>query len=111
MGIPDGVSQESISMDDQLGDEGATFSKKFDTAGSYAYYCEPHRGAGMNANLIHLTAAVVRTFARACRRLLARSANQIACAHTSCCSKERRMWEGAESKMPLLLRALAKVSL
>jgi len=50
--IPSGVSQESISMDGQLGDEGETFTKKFDTAGSYAYYCEPHRGAGMNANLI-----------------------------------------------------------
>jgi len=50
--IPAGVSQESISMDDQLGDEGATFTKKFDTAGSYSYYCEPHRGAGMQATLI-----------------------------------------------------------
>merc|ERR1712100_905433 len=45
--IPSGVSQESISMDDQLGEEGETFSKKFDTAGSYSYYCEPHRGVGM----------------------------------------------------------------
>merc|ERR1719263_1248038 len=50
--IPAGVDVESISMDDQLGDEGATFSKKFDKAGTYAYFCEPHRGAGMNANLI-----------------------------------------------------------
>merc|ERR1719305_988772 len=50
--IPSGVSQEAISMDDQLGDEGATFSKKFDVAGSYAYYCEPHRGAGMNGALV-----------------------------------------------------------
>merc|ERR1712054_536646 len=50
--IPDGVSQESISMDDQLGDEGATFTKKFDTAGSYSYYCEPHRGAGMKGELV-----------------------------------------------------------
>jgi len=50
--IPAGVSQESISMDGQIGDEGETFSKKFDVAGSYAYYCEPHRGAGMNAALI-----------------------------------------------------------
>jgi plastocyanin len=50
--IPSGVSADSISMDDQLGDEGATFTKKFDTAGSYSYYCEPHRGAGMNGNLI-----------------------------------------------------------
>merc|ERR1719324_2096249 len=37
--IPSGVSADSISMDDQLGDEGATFTKKFDTAGSYSYYC------------------------------------------------------------------------
>merc|ERR1719263_824492 len=50
--IPSGVSAEDISMDDQPGDEGATFSKKFDKAGTYAYFCEPHRGAGMNANLI-----------------------------------------------------------
>jgi plastocyanin len=50
--IPDGVDQGAISMDGQLGDEGETFSKKFDTAGTYSYYCEPHRGAGMNAQLI-----------------------------------------------------------
>merc|ERR1719502_2193191 len=50
--VPSGVSQEAISMDGQLGDEGATYSKKFDVAGKYSYYCEPHRGAGMNANLI-----------------------------------------------------------
>merc|ERR1719199_988858 len=50
--IPSGVDAEKISMDDQLGDEGATFSMKFDTAGTYAYYCQPHRGAGMNAELI-----------------------------------------------------------
>ena len=49
--IPAGVSAESISMDDQLGDEGDTYSKKFEVAGSYSYYCEPHRGAGMNAVL------------------------------------------------------------
>ena len=46
--IPSGVDQASISMDDQLGDEGATYSVKLDTAGEYKYYCEPHRGAGMN---------------------------------------------------------------
>lgn len=49
--IPSGVSQESISMDDQLGEEGDTYSKKFDVAGTYGYYCEPHRGAGMNGVL------------------------------------------------------------
>ena len=50
--IPSGVDQEKISMDGQLGDEGETFSMKFDVAGTYSYYCEPHRGAGMNAQLI-----------------------------------------------------------
>lgn len=51
--IPAGVDQEKISMIDgeQLGEEGETFSRSFDTAGDYAYYCEPHRGAGMNAML------------------------------------------------------------
>ena len=51
-GVPSGVDAEAISMDDQLGDEGATYSKKFDVAGKYDYFCEPHRGAGMNAVLI-----------------------------------------------------------
>ena len=36
----------------QLGEEGETFSMKFETKGTYSYYCEPHRGAGMNAQLI-----------------------------------------------------------
>jgi len=50
--IPGGVSQEAISMDEQLGEEGDTFVKKFDVAGNYDYYCEPHRGAGMNGALL-----------------------------------------------------------
>ena len=50
--IPDGVSQEAISMDTQLGEEGETFSMKFDKAGTYEYYCEPHRGAGMMGTLV-----------------------------------------------------------
>lgn len=49
--IPEGVDQEKISMDDQLGEEGDTFEMKFDTAGTYEYYCEPHRGAGMQGKL------------------------------------------------------------
>merc|ERR1712176_1449529 len=50
--IPSGVDQESISMDDQLGEEGDTYSMKFTTTGTYEYYCEPHRGAGVNAVLV-----------------------------------------------------------
>jgi plastocyanin len=50
--LPDGVDAGSISMDDQLADEGATYTKKFEVAGTYGYYCEPHRGAGMAATMI-----------------------------------------------------------
>jgi len=50
--IPAGVDVESISMEDQLGEPGDTYSKKFDVAGDYAYFCEPHRGAGMNGKLV-----------------------------------------------------------
>jgi len=50
--IPKGVSQEAISMEDQLGEEGETFTMKFEEPGDYAFYCEPHRGAGMNGMLI-----------------------------------------------------------
>lgn len=50
--IPAGVDQEAISMSDQLGEEGDTFSMKFEKVGSYDYYCEPHRGAGMQAKLV-----------------------------------------------------------
>jgi plastocyanin len=49
--IPSGVNVDSISMDSQLGEEGEKFSMKFDTPGDYAYFCEPHRGAGMNGAL------------------------------------------------------------
>merc|ERR1711937_841783 len=44
--VPSGFDAEANSMEDQLGDEGATYSLKFDVAGSYAYFCEPHRSAG-----------------------------------------------------------------
>lgn len=50
--IPEGVDQEAISMSDQIGDEGDEYVMKFDTAGTYSYYCEPHRGAGMQGTLI-----------------------------------------------------------
>jgi plastocyanin len=49
--VPSGVNAEKLSMDDQLGEPGETYTQKFDTAGSYSYYCQPHRGAGMNAVL------------------------------------------------------------
>merc|ERR1719335_1339795 len=37
--IPKGVDAEALSMEDQLGDEGETYTKKFDVAGTYGYFC------------------------------------------------------------------------
>jgi len=39
-------------MEDQLGEEGDSFTMAFSVAGTYEYFCEPHRGAGMNGVLI-----------------------------------------------------------
>ena len=50
--VPAGVKVEDISMDGQIGEEGDTYVQKFDVAGKYAYFCEPHRSAGMNGELI-----------------------------------------------------------
>jgi len=50
--IPAGVSQEAISQYDQMGEEDESFTMKFDSTGDYAFYCEPHRGAGMNGMLV-----------------------------------------------------------
>jgi len=49
--VPSGVDSDKISMEEQLGDEGETYTLKFDVPGNYEYYCEPHAGAGMKANL------------------------------------------------------------
>jgi len=35
-----------------MGEEEESFTMKFETKGDYAYYCEPHRGAGMNGMLV-----------------------------------------------------------
>jgi len=50
--IPSGVDHEKISMYDQMGEEDESFTMTFDTTGSYNYYCEPHRGAGMAGVLV-----------------------------------------------------------
>ena len=51
-GLPKGVDKDDISMDGLLRDQGDTYDKKFDTPGTYNYYCEPHVGGGMIATLI-----------------------------------------------------------
>ena len=50
--VPDGVDAEALSHSDNIGDEGEKVTTKFTKAGTYGYYCEPHRGAGMNGTVI-----------------------------------------------------------
>jgi plastocyanin len=49
--VPSGVNADSISQAELLGEEGQKFTRKFDVAGAYSYYCEPHGGAGMLGEL------------------------------------------------------------
>merc|ERR1711948_101766 len=48
--VPVGADADSLGCQ-LLGDEGATYTQKFDVAGDYAYYCTPHGGAGMAGQL------------------------------------------------------------
>ena len=50
--VPDGVDAEALSHSDNVGEEGEKVTTKFTKAGTYGYYCEPHRGAGMNGTVI-----------------------------------------------------------
>jgi plastocyanin len=50
--VPSGVDAEKLSTPDQLGEEGQKHTAKFEKAGTYEYYCEPHRGAGMAGSVI-----------------------------------------------------------
>jgi plastocyanin len=50
--VPDGVNAESLSREDYLNAPGETYEVKFDKAGTYGYYCEPHRGAGMQGKIV-----------------------------------------------------------
>jgi plastocyanin len=50
--VPSGVNAESLGHEDYLNAPGETHTTKFDTAGEYTYYCEPHQGAGMQGKVI-----------------------------------------------------------
>ena len=49
---PSGVNVDSLSHEDLLNAPGETATSKFDVAGTYSYYCEPHQGAGMTGKII-----------------------------------------------------------
>jgi plastocyanin len=48
---PDGADLAAINHEDMVGNEGQKVTSTFKTKGKYAYYCEPHRGAGMNGTV------------------------------------------------------------
>eukprot|EP00747_Dinoflagellata_sp_TGD_P154440 gnl/TRDRNA2_/TRDRNA2_177501_c0_seq13.p1 gnl/TRDRNA2_/TRDRNA2_177501_c0~~gnl/TRDRNA2_/TRDRNA2_177501_c0_seq13.p1 ORF type:complete len:181 (+),score=40.86 gnl/TRDRNA2_/TRDRNA2_177501_c0_seq13:62-604(+) len=50
--VPEGVNAESLSREDYLNAPGETYKVKFDKAGEYGYYCEPHQGAGMKGKIV-----------------------------------------------------------
>jgi len=50
--VPEGVNAEAISKEDYLNAPGETHSVKFEKAGTYGYYCQPHQGAGMKGKII-----------------------------------------------------------
>ncbi len=45
--VPEGVSATAISHKALVFAPGESFSATLDKPGTYTYYCEPHRGAGM----------------------------------------------------------------
>ena len=50
--VPAGVNAEALSHEDYLNAPGETVTTKFEKAGTYGYYCEPHRGAGMTGKIV-----------------------------------------------------------
>jgi len=50
--VPAGVNVDAISHEDYLNGPGEKVTNKFDTPGTYGYYCEPHQGAGMAGTII-----------------------------------------------------------
>ncbi|KAG8094200.1 hypothetical protein GUJ93_ZPchr0012g21205 [Zizania palustris] len=45
--VPGGVDASKISQEEYLNSPGETFSITLTVPGTYAFYCEPHAGAGM----------------------------------------------------------------
>merc|ERR1712224_42046 len=50
--VPEGVNAEKLSREDYLNAPGEQYTVKFEKAGEYGYYCEPHQGAGMKGKVV-----------------------------------------------------------
>lgn len=46
-----GVNADALSAEDYLNSKGEVVVRKFEKAGTYEYYCEPHSGAGMKGTI------------------------------------------------------------
>lgn len=51
LSMQSGANAEALSHEDYMNAPGETYTAKFDTAGTYGYYCEPHQGAGMKGSI------------------------------------------------------------
>jgi plastocyanin len=49
---PSGADLAALNHEDMINEGGEKVTSKFDKPGTYPYYCEPHRGAGMNGTVI-----------------------------------------------------------
>lgn len=50
--VPAGVDASALSHADLFNAKGEVAAVKFETAGTYGFYCEPHQGAGMEGQVI-----------------------------------------------------------
>jgi plastocyanin len=50
--VPDGTNLDALNHEDMVNEKGEKVTSKFDKPGTYGYYCEPHRGAGMAGTVI-----------------------------------------------------------
>lgn len=51
-GVPSGVEIEKISHEDYMNDRGEQFVVILKEKGTYRFYCEPHRAAGMFGEIV-----------------------------------------------------------
>jgi plastocyanin len=49
---PSGADLAALNHEDMINEEGEKVTSKFTKPGTYPYYCEPHRGAGMNGTVV-----------------------------------------------------------
>jgi plastocyanin len=46
------VAKSGDFESDMMSEQGATFERTFDSAGTYEYYCNPHKALGMKGAIV-----------------------------------------------------------